>query len=202
MNLCPVDKRPVEIIMDIERLRAEKNNYQWYRPDIKSMWRFGSLLALDVNDEVDRRSIVSLGEGYTPLLALNRYPLSKKAGFKLYLKDEGQPHSGYGRNPTGSFKDRGMSMVASMAKKMGLQQLAVPTQGNAGDSLTEYALHAGFEIAVAMPDDTGLFVMQVNYLKKNISQRATFQRRHFRNPAGVLKEKRRSDSSCLSPYPG
>jgi threonine synthase len=159
MNLCPVDKRPVEIIMDIERLRAEKNNYQWYRPDIKSMWRFGSLLALDVNDEVDRRSIVSLGEGYTPLLALNRYPLSKKAGFKLYLKDEGQPHSGYGRNPTGSFKDRGMSMVASMAKKMGLQQLAVPTQGNAGDSLTEYALHAGFEIAVAMPDDTPMPIL-------------------------------------------
>jgi threonine synthase len=159
MNLCPVDNRPVEIIMDIDRLRSEKNDFQWYRPDIKSMWRFGSLLALDVNDGSDRSNIVSLGEGYTPLLALDEHPLSSKIGFKLYIKDEGQPHPGYGKNPTGSFKDRGMSMVASMAKKLGLKQLAVPTQGNAGDSLTEYALHAGFEIVVAMPDDTPMPIL-------------------------------------------
>jgi len=159
MNLCPQDNRPVQIIIDIDRLKAESPDFQWYRPDIKSMWRFGGLLPLDINDENDRSNIVSLGEGYTPLIPLDDFPLASKLGFKLLLKDEGQPYPGYGRNPTGSFKDRGMSMVVSMAKKLGLHQLAVPTQGNAGDSLTEYALHAGFEIAVAMPDDTPMPIL-------------------------------------------
>lgn len=159
MNLCPHDNRPVEIIIDTDRLKADLPDFQWYRPDIKSMWRFGALLALDINDAGDREYIVSLGEGHTPLIPLNDFHLASQVGFKLFLKDEGQPHPGYGRNPTGSFKDRGMSMVASMAKKLGLLKLAIPTQGNAGDSLTEYALHAGIEIAVAMPDDTPMPIL-------------------------------------------
>ncbi len=159
MNLCPEDNRPVQIIIDTTRLASEKGNLQWYRPDIKSMWRFGSLMALDINHDEDRANIVSLGEGYTPLLPLIDHPLANKVGFKLFLKDEGQPHPSYGSNHTASFKDRGMSMVASMSKKLGLQKLAVPTQGNAGDSLTEYALTAGFEIVVAMPDDTPMPIL-------------------------------------------
>jgi threonine synthase len=159
MNLCPHDNRPVEIVFDTERLRSELPYLQWYRPDLKSMWRFGALMPLNISNDAERSNIISLGEGYTPLIPLPEFALAKKLGFKLYLKDEGQPHPGYGKNPTASFKDRGMSVVVSMAKKLGLQQLAVPTQGNAGDSLTEYALEAGIEIAVAMPDDTPMPIL-------------------------------------------
>ena len=50
-------------------------------------------------------------------------------------------------------------MVVSMARKFGLEKLAVPTQGNAGDSLAEYAAQAGLSAAVAMPDDTPMPIM-------------------------------------------
>jgi threonine synthase len=112
------------------------------------MWRFGALLALDPDDPVDRANIVSMGEGATPIYDYSDHPLAREAGFTLEIKDEGR------KNPTGSFKDRGMSMTASMARRFGLGRLAIPTQGNAGDSLVEYALRAGMEVAVAMPDDT------------------------------------------------
>lgn len=71
MNLCPQDNRPVHIIIDTDRLKAESPDFQWYRPEFKSMWRFGGLLPLDINDENDRCNIVSLGKGYTPLIPLD-----------------------------------------------------------------------------------------------------------------------------------
>src|SRR5690606_27482663 len=75
-------------------------------------------------------------------------------GFSLALKDEGRAHPGFGANPTQSFKDRGMAMVVAQARRLGLSRLAVPTQGNAGDSLVHYALAAGLDVVVAMPPDT------------------------------------------------
>jgi len=66
----------------------------------------------------------------------------------------GRPHPGFGANPTLSFKDRGMAMTVSMARALGLSKLAVPTQGNAGDSLATYALAAGLEAAVVMSPET------------------------------------------------
>ncbi|MDH5434330.1 MAG: threonine synthase [Gammaproteobacteria bacterium] len=159
MNLCPNDNRPLEMVIDIDRVKSEKPDFSWYRPDIKSLWRFGSLLPLDINDKKDSQSIVSLGEGYTPEVALTNHPVAKKHGFSLFLKDEGQSHPGFGANPTGSFKDRGMAMAISMAKSFGLKKLVVPTQGNAGDSLSEYSLKTGMETVVIMPDDTPMPIM-------------------------------------------
>jgi len=154
MNLCPVDNRPVEIIIDVARLNKEQPNLAWYNPERNDMWRFGGLLPLDINDIKDRAHIFNLGEGHTALLQYNDHPLAVEAGFSLAIKDEGQPHAGYGANPTQSFKDRGMAMTISMAHKAGIKKLAVPTQGNAGDSLCEYVLAAGMEAVVAMPDNT------------------------------------------------
>ncbi|MEH6586277.1 MAG: threonine synthase [Halioglobus sp.] len=154
MNLCPVDDSPVEIIMDLERLQAEQPNQAWYRPELKSMWRFGALLPLDINDDSDAVHIFNLGEGHTPLLQYDDHSLALETGFSLAIKDEGVAHSGFGANPTGSFKDRGMAMTISMAHKAGISKLAVPTQGNAGDSLCEYVLAAGMQAVVAMPDNT------------------------------------------------
>ncbi len=154
MNLDPVDNRPVEIVLDLKRLVREQPELGWYHPERRDMWRFGALLPLDIDNPEDRRHIVSLGEGHTPLREYADHPLAGKIGFRLQIKDEGKAEPGYGANPTQSFKDRGMAMTVSMARRFGVGKLAVPTQGNAGDSLLEYALAAGLEAAVIMPVDT------------------------------------------------
>ena len=154
MNLDPADGRPVEMVLDLQRLAAERPNASWYDPTRRDMWRFGALMALDIGDPVDARHIVALGEGCTPLLDDPHHPIAKSAGLRLQVKDEGMAHPGYGANPTLSFKDRGMAMVVAQARRLGLTRLAVPTQGNAGDSLTHYALAAGLSVVVAMPEDT------------------------------------------------
>jgi threonine synthase len=159
MNLCPLDDSPVEIVMDLERLSALQPDLAWYRPGRKDMWRFGGLLPLDVNNPEDAIHIVSLGEGCTPLLDYGDHPLASKAGITLRVKDEGRSYPGYGANPTQSFKDRGMAMTVSMARKAGLYKLAVPTQGNAGDSLCAYAAAAGMGAVVAMPDSTPMPIL-------------------------------------------
>jgi threonine synthase len=159
MNLDPVDGRPVEMVLDIERLSAEKPRAAWYDPGRRDLWRFGALMALDATNPDDLRHMVALGEGCTPLLDYARHPVAQAAGIALQVKDEGQPHAGYGVNPTRSFKDRGMAMVVAQARRLGLTRLAVPTQGNAGDSLVTYALAGGLAVVVAMPDDTPLPIL-------------------------------------------
>lgn len=154
MNLDPVDGRPVEMVLDLERLASERPHAAWYDPRRRDLWRFGALMALDIADPEDAAHIVPLGEGATPLLPQPDDALAKSAGFELAIKDEGRAQPGFGANPTQSFKDRGMAMVVAQARRLGLKRLAVPTQGNAGDSLVRYALAGGLEVVVAMPPDT------------------------------------------------
>jgi threonine synthase len=153
MNLCEADGRPVQMVLDLDRLKAERGPDGGWDPTRRDLWRFGGLLPLDIADADDARSIVSLGEGNTPCLAYS-HPWAEKLRCRIEIKDEGRPHSGFGANPTLSFKDRGMAMTVSMARELGLKRLAVPTQGNAGDSLATYAVAAGLEVAVVMSPDT------------------------------------------------
>ncbi|MEO8460157.1 MAG: hypothetical protein ABI451_06495, partial [Dokdonella sp.] len=67
MNLDPVDGRPVEMVLDLERLAREKPNASWFDPARRDMWRFGALMALDKADPEDAQHIVPLGEGCTPV---------------------------------------------------------------------------------------------------------------------------------------
>lgn len=159
MNLDPADGRPVQMVLDLERLGREKPDAAWYDPTRRDMWRFGALMALDASDPADARHIVPLGEGATPLLDYAAHPLAHAARLRLQVKDEGKAHPGHGANPTQSFKDRGMAMVAAQARRLGLSKLAVPTQGNAGDSLVRYALAGGLSVVVAMPEDTPLPIL-------------------------------------------
>ena len=159
MNLDPADGRPVEMALDVERLKAEQPDLGWYDPDRNDMWRFGALMPLDIADPDDNQHIIPLGEGHTPELDYSDHPLAKQAGFQLSVKEEGRAVPGWGANPTQSFKDRGMAMVVAMARKFGLKKLAVPTQGNAGDSLATYGVAAGLEIAVVMPGDTPMPIL-------------------------------------------
>ncbi len=158
MNLCLHDGRPLRVNIDLQRLKAEHGADGWWRPTRLDLWRFGGLLPLDVDDPADRPHIVTLGEGCTPCLPYP-HPLADRLGCRLEVKDEGKPHAGFGANPTLSFKDRGMAMTVSMARSLSLKRLAVPTQGNAGDSLAEYAVAAGIEAVIALSPDTDLPVL-------------------------------------------
>jgi threonine synthase len=95
------------------------------------MWRYADVLP----DAVP----VTLGEGFTPMLASHEYP-------NVYIKDEGL-------NPTGSFKARGLSAAVTMAKHFGLKRLAIPSAGNAAGALAAYAAAAGIEAHIFMPKD-------------------------------------------------
>jgi len=106
-----------------------------------TMWRYRELLPVARDED-----IVSLGEGYTPLLDCPR--LAAALGMeRLLIKDESQM-------PTGSFKCRGMSAAVSIARQLGITRVAVPTAGNAGGALAAYAARAGIECYVFMPSDT------------------------------------------------
>jgi threonine synthase len=158
MNLCERDGRPVQVVLDLERLRAAHGRDGWWQPARRDMWRFGGLLPLDPSDPDDRRHLVTRGEGCT-LCRVYAHPLAARIGCQLEVKDEGRHYPGFGANPTLSFKDRGMAVTVSMAGSLGLTKLAVPTQGNAGDSLAEYAVAAGLEAVIVMPAETDLPVL-------------------------------------------
>ncbi len=147
------------MVLDLQALARRYPGHGWYRPERRDMWRFGGLLGLDINDPADAEHIVSLGEGATPLRPYSEHPVASSAGFELSVKDEGRALAGFGANPTQSFKDRGMAMTVSMARKLGITRLVIPTQGNAGDSLAEYALAAGLDAAIIMPEDTPMPIL-------------------------------------------
>jgi len=96
-----------------------------------TMWRYDAVLP--------EANPVSLGEGFTPMLASREYS-------NVYIKDEGL-------NPTGSFKARGLSACVTMARHFGLKKLAIPSAGNAAGALAAYAAAAGLEAHIFMPKD-------------------------------------------------
>lgn len=107
-------------------------------PDERSMWRYFELLPL-----IDRRWIVSQGEGRTPLMRSQR--LAERLGVgSLLLKNETV-------NPTGSFKDRQVSLGISKARESGVQTLAVISSGNVAAAAASYAAMAGLECRVFAP---------------------------------------------------
>jgi threonine synthase len=122
---------------DLERARATWHR-GWVEHGPSTMWRYSPLLPVTRPE-----SIVSLGEGFTPLVRARR--LHRALGCEhLWIKDEGL-------NPTGSFHARGMSCAISMAVDLGVRRVAVASAGNAGAALAAYAASAGLEAHVFMP---------------------------------------------------
>jgi threonine synthase len=139
LNLCPCGS-PLLVRYAIEKTTFGKSSLQ---DRVASLWRYRELLPLQAD-----ANLVSLGEGYTPLLHAKK--LGAELGLRqLWIKDEGQ-------NPTGSFKDRGLSLAISRAKELGVKKAAIPSAGNAGGSFAAYAARAGIEAHVFMPRDTPL----------------------------------------------
>jgi threonine synthase len=107
-----------------------------------SMWRYREVLPIDDGEEP-----VTLDEGRTPLLRARRLECLLGLGVPLYVKDES-------RNPTGSFKARGMSVAVTCAKRLGAAHLVAPSAGNAGVALAAYGARAGLPVTVFLPRDT------------------------------------------------
>ena len=140
LNLCRECGKPLLVRYDLAQAARTltKESLVARRADL---WRYREVLPVE-----DDENIVSLGEGWTPLLQAKQ--LGRKVGIdQLYIKDESQ-------NPTQSFKARGMSAAVSMAKELGATKLAVPSAGNAAGALAAYAARAGLECFIFMPDDT------------------------------------------------
>jgi threonine synthase len=104
------------------------------------MWRFSEILPIRAHELP-----VSLGEGDTPLIELTR--LGAELGLDLWVKDEG-------RNPTGSFKDRGIGAAVTRAALDGVESFVIPSAGNAAAALAAYAARAGIPASVFIPCDT------------------------------------------------
>ncbi len=145
-NLCGCGG-PLLARYDLARLRAT-----WDRDSLasapNSMWRYAPALPVSRT-----ASIVSLGEGMTPLIRTRR--LGERLGAaNLWVKDEGL-------NPTGSFKARGLSCAVSMCLELGARKLAIPSAGNAAGAMAAYAAAAGLEAHIFMPRD----VPQANFIE-------------------------------------
>ena len=102
------------------------------------LWRYRELLPIASPD-----SVVSLGEGWTPLWRAGRYGVHIGLS-NLLVKDEGLI-------PTGSFKARGAAVGISRAVELGAKHVAMPTNGNAGAAWATYAARAGIRATIAMP---------------------------------------------------
>jgi threonine synthase len=139
-NLCEHCGKPLLVYYDLGQVRRElKREALLKRP--ATLWRYREVLPV-----AEEANIVSLGEGFTPLVSAPQ--LSKQLALRqLFIKDES-------RNPTGSFKARGMCLAVSMAKELHLRKLAVPSAGNAAGALAAYAARAGVEAHIFMPRDT------------------------------------------------
>ena len=137
-NLCPCGS-PLLVEYDLEAVgaQASKEAIAARAPD---MWRYRELLPLD-----DAADPVSLGEGGTPMLRPGA--LASRIGLpELRIKDDGL-------NPTGTFKARGASCGISMARALGIEEVALPSAGNAGAAWACYGAAAGIGVHVAMPRD-------------------------------------------------
>ncbi|WP_184240325.1 threonine synthase [Conyzicola lurida] len=94
-------------------------------------------------DITDATPVVTLGEGGTPLLPAPA--LSARTGATVWVKYEGM-------NPTGSFKDRGMTMAISKAVEHGAKAVICASTGNTSASAAAYATHAGIKAVVLVPE--------------------------------------------------
>ncbi|MDE2058718.1 MAG: threonine synthase [candidate division NC10 bacterium] len=93
----------------------------------------------------DRTPVVTLGEGNTPLVRAERLQAALKIEAEIYLKYEGL-------NPTGSFKDRGMTLAISKAVEEGARAVICASTGNTSASAAAYAARAGLRAFVLIPE--------------------------------------------------
>ncbi|MBM7691311.1 threonine synthase [Peribacillus deserti] len=130
---------PLLVEYDLDSLKGKKKN-EVINTKRHDLWRYHQLLPVR-----NPAHVVSLGEGLTPIIPMSN--IGAKIGIpQLFMKDEGLV-------PTGSFKARGAAVGVSKAKELGIKQLAMPTNGNAGAAWSLYSARAGIDSYIIMPVD-------------------------------------------------
>ncbi|ADY01735.1 threonine synthase [Vulcanisaeta moutnovskia 768-28] len=109
---------------------TEKIRIKWGELRGRGVWRYRDLLP-------ELKNVITMSEGSTPLIRLRAYP-------NAYVKFEGA-------NPTGSFKDRGMTVGVSLASSLGVRGIIVASTGNTAASAAAYSARAGIECMVVLP---------------------------------------------------
>lgn len=153
-------------------------------PSVTSLWRYRAMLPIE-----DDEHIVSLGEGMTPLIVTDLY------GQMVHCKLEFLA-------PTGSFKDRGTTVLVSALKEMGVESVVEDSSGNAAASLAAYCAHAGIRARIFVPayasaakkDQIAYYGAQVVSVEGSRHQatlaaqkaaRNAYYASHFYNPFGL-----------------
>lgn len=123
----------LEVFVDIDKSEVPKETFDC-RKDV--LWKYKEFMP------VDESKIISLDEGGTPFCKCNT--IGEELGIELYVKVEGS-------NPTGSFKDRGMSVGITKAMELGVDTVGCASTGNTSASLAAYAARAGLRCVVLLP---------------------------------------------------
>jgi threonine synthase len=161
LTVCSRCGMPLRVDYDLSGVRLARSDMSGRSA---SLWRYREVLPLLEGDET------TLGEGFTPIVPVEP---------RVWVKDEA-------RNPTGSFKARGMALAVSMAKHLGARALAAPSAGNAAGALAAYGARAGLPVTVAMPEDTPqpfidecrFYGATVHTVKGTIADAGRFLREH------------------------
>ncbi len=146
-SVCPKDAGVLYARYDLAAIRKTFTPASLL-PLAPTMWRYDAVLP--------EAAPITLGEGFTPMLASREYP-------NVFIKDEGL-------NPTGSFKARGLSAAVTMARHFSLKKLAIPSAGNAAGALAAYAAAAGLQAHIFMPKDVpAANRMECNYYGAHVT---------------------------------
>ena len=138
LHVCEYCFGPLEVAYDYGRIAAGVSRER-IEAGPRSIWRYKDLLP------VDEQSPVDLGAGFTPLVRADRLAAELGLG-ELWIKDDTA-------NPTGSFKDRVVSVALTKARQLGFKVAACASTGNLANSVAAHAARAGMDSVVLIPSN-------------------------------------------------
>ncbi len=138
LHVCDYCFGPLEVAYDYEAIAASVSRER-IEAGPRTIWRYRDLLPVDDETPVD------LGAGFTPLVRADRLAAELGLG-ELWIKDDTA-------NPTGSFKDRVVSVALTKARQLGFKVAACASTGNLANSVAAHAARAGLDSVVLIPHD-------------------------------------------------
>ena len=138
LHVCDYCFGPLEVVYDYERMRREVSR-ETIAAGPQTIWRYAPMLPVADPAPID------LGTGYTPLVRADRLAAELGLG-ELWIKNDTA-------NPTGSFKDRVVSVALTKARQLGFKVAACASTGNLANSVAAHAARAGMTSVVFIPHD-------------------------------------------------